>query len=121
MSSSQRTGRTSRNHVFHVASASWARRAELPVSQRSAASEGSDDDTSAVEPGSKLSTSPSTSVEKRREGCENPSRDWYWSACRGRGAPRGRSPDRGRCDGRDGERSKGPGDEQGERWSTRAR
>src|SRR4051812_36848816 len=69
MSSSQRTGRTSRNQVFQVASASWARRAELPVSQRSAAIEGSDD-TSVVEPGSGLSTSPSTSVEKRREGCE---------------------------------------------------
>src|SRR3954471_24759048 len=72
MSSSQRTGRTSRNHVFQVASASWARSAELPVSQRSVASEGSDDDTSVVEPGSGLSTSPSTSVEKRREGCETP-------------------------------------------------
>src|ERR1700710_3006202 len=67
-SPSQRTGRTSRNQVFQVPSASCARSAVLPASQRSAAS----DDTTAVEANSMFSTGPSTSVEKGRERREAP-------------------------------------------------
>ena len=57
------TGCTSRNHVFQVASDSWARRASLPICQSSTAVVG---DTSV------FSTGPSTCVENKDGGTAAP-------------------------------------------------
>ena len=109
-SPSQRTGRTSRNHVFQVPSASCARSAVLPESQRSRSQRRHDGRRGQLH----VVHRPIHKCGERKREAASPSHRDDGSACRGRGnALRGSSPYRGRYEGREGEPSKRPGDEQG--------